>query len=101
MADKCSNLVLMHCKGKHLLDYSFFIWIIILHLVFPGIMQYMSTYHILTHSYIFYSQIAFLETFWDSDEPRFGEKNAKGWSSWMNKKEKGGWEEVPPQNIGR
>ncbi|XP_072031350.1 nuclear exosome regulator NRDE2-like [Amphiura filiformis] len=44
-------------------------------------------------------QVAFLETFWDSDEPRFGEKDAKGWKTWMMKKEKGGWEEVPPQNT--
>ncbi|XP_022104815.1 protein NRDE2 homolog [Acanthaster planci] len=39
-------------------------------------------------------QVAFLETFWDSAEPRFGERGARGWASWMLKKEMGGWEEV-------
>ena len=51
---------------------------------------------------VFFSvQIAFLETFWDSDEPRFGETGAKGWKTWMTKKEKGGWVEVPPQDAGK
>ncbi|XP_069493555.1 nuclear exosome regulator NRDE2 [Ambystoma mexicanum] len=36
-------------------------------------------------------QVEFFETFWDSGEPRFGEKGAKGWKSWMHQKEKGGW----------
>ncbi|XP_069064290.1 nuclear exosome regulator NRDE2 [Pleurodeles waltl] len=36
-------------------------------------------------------QVEFFEPFWDSGEPRFGEKGAKGWSSWMRQKEKGGW----------
>ncbi|XP_077999752.1 nuclear exosome regulator NRDE2-like [Glandiceps talaboti] len=39
-------------------------------------------------------QVAFFETFWDSEEAKFGEKGAKGWNKWMHKKEKGGWEEV-------
>ncbi|KAL9952401.1 hypothetical protein ACROYT_G039651 [Oculina patagonica] len=28
-------------------------------------------------------QMAFLETFWDSGQPRFGEDGASGWKSWM------------------
>ncbi|XP_075700483.1 nuclear exosome regulator NRDE2 [Rhinoderma darwinii] len=36
-------------------------------------------------------QVEFFEPFWDSGEPRFGEKGAKGWSSWMRQQEKGGW----------
>ncbi|XP_033115800.1 nuclear exosome regulator NRDE2-like [Anneissia japonica] len=39
-------------------------------------------------------QIAFLETFWDSEEPKFGEKDASGWNSWMQMKQKGGWKQV-------
>lgn len=30
-------------------------------------------------------QLAFLETFWDSGQPRFGETGAVGWMTWMNK----------------
>ncbi|XP_068110673.1 nuclear exosome regulator NRDE2 [Hyperolius riggenbachi] len=36
-------------------------------------------------------QVEFFEPFWDSEEPRFGEKGAKGWSSWMRQQERGGW----------
>ncbi|XP_005285443.3 nuclear exosome regulator NRDE2 isoform X1 [Chrysemys picta bellii] len=36
-------------------------------------------------------QVEFFEPFWDSGEPRFGEKGAKGWKSWMHQQEKGGW----------
>ncbi|XP_044127923.1 nuclear exosome regulator NRDE2-like [Bufo gargarizans] len=36
-------------------------------------------------------QVEFFEPFWDSGEPRFGEKGAKGWSSWMRQQERGGW----------
>ncbi|KAM4690162.1 nuclear exosome regulator NRDE2 [Rhinophrynus dorsalis] len=36
-------------------------------------------------------QVDFFEPFWDSGEARFGEKGAKGWSSWMRQKERGGW----------
>ncbi|NP_001084971.1 NRDE-2, necessary for RNA interference, domain containing L homeolog [Xenopus laevis] len=36
-------------------------------------------------------QVDFFEPFWDSGEPRFGEKGAKGWSSWMRQQERGGW----------
>ncbi|XP_070578524.1 LOW QUALITY PROTEIN: nuclear exosome regulator NRDE2-like [Ptychodera flava] len=43
------------------------------------------------------AQVAFFETFWDSEEPKFGEKDAKGWNKWMHKKEKGGWEQVALQ----
>lgn len=42
-------------------------------------------------------QVEFFEPFWDSGEPRFGEKGAKGWSSWMRQKEKGGWVVVQSQ----
>ncbi|XP_018414025.1 PREDICTED: protein NRDE2 homolog [Nanorana parkeri] len=43
-------------------------------------------------------QVEFFEPFWDSGEPRFGEKGAKGWSSWMRQQEKGGW--VVVNNLG-
>ncbi|XP_038072290.1 nuclear exosome regulator NRDE2-like isoform X2 [Patiria miniata] len=47
-------------------------------------------------------QIAFLETFWDSAEPRFGERGAKGWASWMQKKQRGGWAQIQePQSDDR
>ncbi|KAG8449057.1 hypothetical protein GDO86_015928 [Hymenochirus boettgeri] len=36
-------------------------------------------------------QVDFFEPFWDSGEPRFGEKEAKGWRSWMRQQERGGW----------
>uniref|UniRef100_A0A8C8RWC3 NRDE-2, necessary for RNA interference, domain containing n=1 Tax=Pelusios castaneus TaxID=367368 RepID=A0A8C8RWC3_9SAUR len=36
-------------------------------------------------------QVEFFEPFWDSGEPRLGEKGAKGWKSWMHQQEKGGW----------
>ncbi|XP_074921736.1 nuclear exosome regulator NRDE2 isoform X3 [Chelonoidis abingdonii] len=36
-------------------------------------------------------QVEFFEPFWDSGEPRFGEKGAKGWKTWMHQQEKGGW----------
>lgn len=62
-----------------------------------------STFHIITifssidflymHVYWFI-KLAFLETFWDSDEPKFGESEAKGWNHWMNMKEKGGWQQT-------
>ncbi|XP_071785785.1 nuclear exosome regulator NRDE2-like [Asterias amurensis] len=44
-------------------------------------------------------QVAFLETFWDSSKPRFGEKEAKGWANWMQKKSRGGWEEVKMPQV--
>ncbi|KAM3918405.1 nuclear exosome regulator NRDE2 [Leptodactylus fuscus] len=43
-------------------------------------------------------QVEFFEPFWDSGEPRFGEKGAKGWSSWMRQQERGGW--VVINNLG-
>lgn len=33
----------------------------------------------------------FFEPFWDSGEPRIGEKGARGWRAWMHQQEKGGW----------
>lgn len=33
----------------------------------------------------------FFEPFWDSGEPRIGEKGARGWKAWMHQQEKGGW----------
>ncbi|XP_042336651.1 nuclear exosome regulator NRDE2 isoform X2 [Sceloporus undulatus] len=36
-------------------------------------------------------QVEFFEPFWDSGEPRIGEKGAKGWKAWMHQQEKGGW----------
>ncbi|NWI11600.1 NRDE2 protein, partial [Crypturellus soui] len=36
-------------------------------------------------------QVEFFEPFWDSGEPRIGEKGAKGWNAWMHQQEKGGW----------
>ncbi|XP_029820087.1 protein NRDE2 homolog isoform X3 [Manacus vitellinus] len=36
-------------------------------------------------------QVEFFEPFWDSGEPRIGEKGARGWKAWMHQQEKGGW----------
>ncbi|XP_068539072.1 nuclear exosome regulator NRDE2 isoform X2 [Anas acuta] len=36
-------------------------------------------------------QVEFFEPFWDSGEPRIGEKGARGWRAWMHQQEKGGW----------
>ncbi|XP_032546145.1 nuclear exosome regulator NRDE2 isoform X3 [Chiroxiphia lanceolata] len=36
-------------------------------------------------------QVEFFEPFWDSGEPRVGEKGARGWKAWMHQQEKGGW----------
>ncbi|KAJ6661852.1 hypothetical protein lerEdw1_013023 [Lerista edwardsae] len=41
-------------------------------------------------------QVEFFETFWDSGEPRVGEKGAKGWKAWMHQQEKGGWIVINP-----
>ncbi|XP_066484420.1 nuclear exosome regulator NRDE2 isoform X2 [Tiliqua scincoides] len=41
-------------------------------------------------------QVEFFETFWDSGEPRVGEKGAKGWKAWMHQQERGGWIVVNP-----
>jgi len=35
--------------------------------------------------------VEFFEPFWDSGEPRIGEKGARGWRAWMHQQEKGGW----------
>ncbi|XP_030070609.1 nuclear exosome regulator NRDE2 [Microcaecilia unicolor] len=43
-------------------------------------------------------QVEFFEPFWDSGEPRFGEKGAKGWNAWMRQQERGGW--VVVNNFG-
>ncbi|XP_071962858.1 nuclear exosome regulator NRDE2-like isoform X2 [Antedon mediterranea] len=44
-------------------------------------------------------QSAFLEIFWDSEEPKFGEKGANGWNSWMKMKQKGGWKQLPSSTV--
>ncbi|XP_017650731.1 protein NRDE2 homolog isoform X2 [Nannospalax galili] len=36
-------------------------------------------------------QVEFFEPFWDSGEPRAGEKGARGWRAWMHQQERGGW----------
>ncbi|KAG7466228.1 hypothetical protein MATL_G00162580 [Megalops atlanticus] len=36
-------------------------------------------------------QVEFFEPFWDSGEPRVGEKGARGWKAWMHQQERGGW----------
>ncbi|MGH0161600.1 UNVERIFIED_CONTAM: hypothetical protein FKN15_078503 [Acipenser sinensis] len=36
-------------------------------------------------------QVEFFEPFWDSGEPRFGERGARGWQAWMHQQERGGW----------
>ncbi|KAL0969699.1 hypothetical protein UPYG_G00231080 [Umbra pygmaea] len=36
-------------------------------------------------------QVEFFEPFWDSGEPRVGERGARGWRAWMNQQERGGW----------
>ncbi|XP_039202865.1 nuclear exosome regulator NRDE2 [Crotalus tigris] len=41
-------------------------------------------------------QREFFEPFWDSGEPRIGEKGAKGWKAWMHQQEKGGWVVINP-----
>lgn len=38
----------------------------------------------------------FFEPFWDSGEPRIGEKGARGWKAWMHQQEKGGWVVLKP-----
>ncbi|KAJ8044687.1 Protein NRDE2-like [Holothuria leucospilota] len=43
------------------------------------------------------AQIAFLETLWDADVPKFGETGAQGWNKWMLFKEKGGWQQTNPR----
>lgn len=41
-------------------------------------------------------QVEFFEPFWDSGEPRIGEKGARGWKAWMHQQEKGGWIALKP-----
>lgn len=41
-------------------------------------------------------QVEFFEPFWDSSEPRVGEKGARGWRAWMHQQERGGWVLVNP-----
>ncbi|ERE73671.1 putative UPF0614 protein [Cricetulus griseus] len=41
-------------------------------------------------------QVEFFEPFWDSGEPRVGEKGARGWRAWMHQQERGGWVLVNP-----
>ncbi|XP_067848289.1 nuclear exosome regulator NRDE2 [Heptranchias perlo] len=45
------------------------------------------------------AQVEFFEPFWDSGEPRFGEKGARGWKAWMRQQEKGGWVVQNEQEI--
>ncbi|XP_006839640.1 PREDICTED: protein NRDE2 homolog [Chrysochloris asiatica] len=41
-------------------------------------------------------QVEFFEPFWDSGEPRAGEKGAHGWRAWMHQQERGGWVVINP-----
>ncbi|XP_020039296.1 nuclear exosome regulator NRDE2 isoform X3 [Castor canadensis] len=41
-------------------------------------------------------QVEFFEPFWDSGEPRAGEKGARGWRAWMHQQTRGGWVVVNP-----
>ncbi|KAG9268986.1 hypothetical protein AMEX_G18027 [Astyanax mexicanus] len=41
-------------------------------------------------------QVEFFEPFWDSGEPRVGERGGRGWRAWMLQQERGGWV-VPPE----
>uniref|UniRef100_A0A8C6DMQ0 Nuclear exosome regulator NRDE2 n=1 Tax=Moschus moschiferus TaxID=68415 RepID=A0A8C6DMQ0_MOSMO len=43
-------------------------------------------------------QVEFFEPFWDSGEPRAGEKGARGWRAWMHQQEWGGWVAVSPDD---
>ncbi|XP_040083401.1 nuclear exosome regulator NRDE2 [Oryx dammah] len=43
-------------------------------------------------------QVEFFEPFWDSGEPRAGEKGARGWRAWMHQQEWGGWVPVGPDD---
>ncbi|XP_016297609.1 protein NRDE2 homolog isoform X1 [Sinocyclocheilus anshuiensis] len=43
-------------------------------------------------------QVDFFEPFWDSGEPRVGERGARGWKAWMLQQERGGW--VIPSEPG-
>ncbi|XP_076834625.1 nuclear exosome regulator NRDE2 [Brachyhypopomus gauderio] len=42
-------------------------------------------------------QVEFFEPFWDSGEPRVGERGARGWRAWMLQQERGGWI-IPPES---
>ncbi|XP_048217921.1 nuclear exosome regulator NRDE2 isoform X2 [Perognathus longimembris pacificus] len=42
------------------------------------------------------AQVEFFEPFWDSGEPRAGEKGARGWRAWMHQQERGGWVVITP-----
>lgn len=41
-------------------------------------------------------QVEFFEPFWDSGEPRAGEKDAQGWRAWMRRQERGGMVVISP-----
>ncbi|KAM4853765.1 nuclear exosome regulator NRDE2 isoform 2-T2 [Thomomys bottae] len=41
-------------------------------------------------------QVEFFEPFWDSGEPRAGEKGSRGWRAWMHQQERGGWVVINP-----
>ncbi|XP_059229514.1 nuclear exosome regulator NRDE2 isoform X1 [Mustela nigripes] len=43
-------------------------------------------------------QVEFFEPFWDSGEPRAGEKGARGWRAWMQQQERGGWVVISPDD---
>uniref|UniRef100_A0A8C4R166 NRDE-2, necessary for RNA interference, domain containing n=1 Tax=Eptatretus burgeri TaxID=7764 RepID=A0A8C4R166_EPTBU len=44
--------------------------------------------------------VDFFETFWDSGEPHFGEKGARGWNAWMRQQERGGWVSLDQKDEG-
>ncbi|XP_016061181.1 PREDICTED: protein NRDE2 homolog isoform X4 [Miniopterus natalensis] len=43
-------------------------------------------------------QVEFFEPFWDSGEPRAGERGARGWRAWMHQQERGGWVVINPDD---
>nr|XP_029531606.1 protein NRDE2 homolog isoform X2 [Oncorhynchus nerka] len=45
-------------------------------------------------------QVEFFEPFWDSGEPRVGERGASGWRAWMTQQERGGWLQPSEQDDG-
>lgn len=44
-------------------------------------------------------QVEFFEPFWDSGEPRAGEKDAQGWRAWMRRQERGGMVVISPGEV--
>lgn len=62
--------------------------------VFPYFAQWLGSYA--KPLYFKPEQVEFFEPFWDSGEPRAGEKGARGWRAWMHQQERGGWVVVSP-----